>query len=192
MFDISFGELFLICVVALVVLGPERLPTVARTLGALVARAQRFVSSVKADIGQQADLASLNALKNEVRDTAYALKTQLVSEIEQAQTVVQDARAEVEAIVAEPAPVPVPPPAPAPAGDDARVSLAGLLVTPGTVETREPSPAEAADAAPVGAATALSAPAGPPAAAVAPVVDENQLDLFADLSSADSSRETTR
>jgi sec-independent protein translocase protein TatB len=42
-FDISFGEILLIGIVALVVLGPERLPTVARTLGALVARAQRFL-----------------------------------------------------------------------------------------------------------------------------------------------------
>ena len=56
MFEISFGEILLIGVVALVVLGPERLPTVARTLGALVGRAQRFVATVKADIQQQANL----------------------------------------------------------------------------------------------------------------------------------------
>ncbi|WP_308444354.1 Sec-independent protein translocase subunit TatA/TatB, partial [Laribacter hongkongensis] len=42
MFDISFGEMLLIGIVALVVIGPEKLPSVARTLGALVGRMQRY------------------------------------------------------------------------------------------------------------------------------------------------------
>jgi sec-independent protein translocase protein TatB len=73
-FDISFGEILLIGIVALVVLGPERLPTVARTLGALVARAQRFVSSVKADIHQQANLSGLDGLRNDIQDAANSFK----------------------------------------------------------------------------------------------------------------------
>jgi sec-independent protein translocase protein TatB len=93
-FDISFGELLLIGVVALVVLGPERLPVVARTLGALVARAQRFVMSVKTDIQQQADLSGLASLKQEVQETAFALKEQLTAEIDQAQSSIQATRAE--------------------------------------------------------------------------------------------------
>jgi sec-independent protein translocase protein TatB len=53
MFDIGFAELLVIAVVALLVIGPERLPRVARTAGMWVGRARRFVSSVKADIDRE-------------------------------------------------------------------------------------------------------------------------------------------
>lgn len=118
MFEISFGELLMIGLVALVVLGPERLPTVARTLGALVARAQRFVAGVKADIGRQGDLAGLSSLKQEVQQTAYALKEQLTAEIEQASAQVREAGAEALAL-------PGAPPAGAAAAADAAPAFAG-------------------------------------------------------------------
>ena len=50
MFDIAFSELLIIGIVALVVIGPERLPKVARTVGHLLGRMQRYVSDVKSDI----------------------------------------------------------------------------------------------------------------------------------------------
>jgi sec-independent protein translocase protein TatB len=53
MFDIGFWELTIIAVVALLVIGPERLPRVARTAGMWLGRARRFVSSVKADIDRE-------------------------------------------------------------------------------------------------------------------------------------------
>ncbi len=53
MFDIGFWELTIIGVVALLVIGPERLPRVARTTGLWLGRARRFVSSVKADIDRE-------------------------------------------------------------------------------------------------------------------------------------------
>ncbi len=53
MFDIGFWELTVIAVVALIVIGPERLPTVARTVGLWVGRMRGFVLSVKADIDQE-------------------------------------------------------------------------------------------------------------------------------------------
>lgn len=53
MFDIGFWELTVIGVVALLVIGPERLPRVARTAGLWMGRARRFVSSVKADIDRE-------------------------------------------------------------------------------------------------------------------------------------------
>jgi sec-independent protein translocase protein TatB len=53
MFDIGFWELSVLGVVALLVIGPERLPGVARTVGAWVGRGKRFISSVKADIDQE-------------------------------------------------------------------------------------------------------------------------------------------
>lgn len=53
MFDVGFWELLLIGLVALLVIGPERLPGVARTTGAWLGRAKRFVSDVKADIDEE-------------------------------------------------------------------------------------------------------------------------------------------
>jgi len=53
MFDIGFWELALIAVVALLVIGPERLPGVARTAGMWVGRLRRFVGTVKADIDRE-------------------------------------------------------------------------------------------------------------------------------------------
>ncbi|GGY15371.1 Sec-independent protein translocase protein TatB [Paludibacterium paludis] len=99
MFDISFGELLLIGGVALVVLGPERLPEVARTLGALVGRAQRFVASVKADIGQEARLDELALLRQDVEATARHFSAQLESEV-------RSAREAVEVFPAEEPPAP--------------------------------------------------------------------------------------
>ena len=53
MFDVGFLELLVVGVVALLVIGPERLPKLARTAGMWVGRGRRFVSSVKADIEQE-------------------------------------------------------------------------------------------------------------------------------------------
>ena len=59
MFDIGFSELVLIGLVALIVIGPERLPRVARTAGHLLGRLQRYVSDVKADINREIQLEEL-------------------------------------------------------------------------------------------------------------------------------------
>ena len=56
MFDIGFSELLMIGVVALIVIGPERLPKVARTAGHLYGRLQRYVSTVKSDISNEIHL----------------------------------------------------------------------------------------------------------------------------------------
>src|SRR5262249_15870907 len=56
MFDIGFSELLVIGVVALIVIGPERLPRVARTVGVLAGRLQRYVADVKADINREIEL----------------------------------------------------------------------------------------------------------------------------------------
>jgi sec-independent protein translocase protein TatB len=67
MFDIGFSEIVLIGVVALVVIGPERLPKTARTLGLLFGRLQRYVNEVKADISREMELDELRRLRKEVR-----------------------------------------------------------------------------------------------------------------------------
>jgi len=77
MFDFSFGELALIGTVALVVLGPERLPKVARTVGEWVGKAQRYVSQVKSDINREMELAELKKLQEEARQAAASVQSSL-------------------------------------------------------------------------------------------------------------------
>jgi sec-independent protein translocase protein TatB len=79
MFDIGFTELLVIGVVALLVVGPERLPKVARTAGHLFGRFQRYVSTVKADIGREMELDELRkagqSFKQSVEDAAHGVET---------------------------------------------------------------------------------------------------------------------
>jgi sec-independent protein translocase protein TatB len=70
MFDIGFSEILVIGVVALVVIGPERLPKTARTLGHLFGRLQRYVSEVKADISREMELDELRKLQREMQGAA--------------------------------------------------------------------------------------------------------------------------
>lgn len=77
MFDISFSELFLIGIVALVVIGPERLPKVARTLGLLVGRAQRYVHDVKVELQREANLDEIRKMQDDARESAMKLEAAL-------------------------------------------------------------------------------------------------------------------
>lgn len=72
MFDIGFSELVVIGLIALIVLGPKRLPEVARTAGRWVGQLRRFVADVKQDLDREMhseDLAELRKLKQELNDT---------------------------------------------------------------------------------------------------------------------------
>ena len=62
MFDIGFWEIFLILVLALIVIGPERLPRAARTAGYWLGRARRFVEGVKSDVEQEFDVSEFKRL----------------------------------------------------------------------------------------------------------------------------------
>jgi len=75
MFDFSLGELAVIGVVALVVLGPERLPKVARTVGEWAGKAQRYVAQVKADVTREMEIAELKKLQEQARDIARSVET---------------------------------------------------------------------------------------------------------------------
>jgi sec-independent protein translocase protein TatB len=70
MFDIGFSEILVIGVVALIVIGPERLPKVARTLGHMMGRLQRYVNEVKADINREVELDELRKLQSQVQSAA--------------------------------------------------------------------------------------------------------------------------
>jgi len=75
MFDFSIGEIAVIGAVALVVLGPERLPKVARTLGEWIGKAQRYVNEVKSDISREMELAELKKLQEEARSAAQSIQS---------------------------------------------------------------------------------------------------------------------
>lgn len=81
MFDIGFSELMVIGVVALLVIGPERLPKVARTAGHLVGRMQRYVAEVKADINREVEASELKDLKSTFTDAATTMQDAMTSHV---------------------------------------------------------------------------------------------------------------
>lgn len=74
MFDVGFSEMMVIAVVALIVIGPERLPKVARTLGHLWGRAQRYVNSVKSDIARDMAVEEFRQLQQQVQQEARSVE----------------------------------------------------------------------------------------------------------------------
>jgi sec-independent protein translocase protein TatB len=89
MFDIGFSELIVIAIVALVVIGPERLPKVARTIGLLLGRAQRYVNDVKSDINREMQFDELKKLQSQVTDSARELESSMRTEFENARNAMQ-------------------------------------------------------------------------------------------------------
>jgi sec-independent protein translocase protein TatB len=68
-FDVSFSELLVIAVVALLVIGPEKLPKMARTLGALTGRMQRYVAQVKEEVSREVRFEELQKLQSEIKQS---------------------------------------------------------------------------------------------------------------------------
>ena len=95
MFDIGASEIFVIGVVALLVIGPERLPRVAKTLGHLFGRLQRYVSEVKSDLNREIELEELRALKATMQDAASTIKQSVTSQVNYIDNEVKQAGAEV-------------------------------------------------------------------------------------------------
>ena len=103
MFDIGFSELFVIGMVALVVIGPERLPKVARTLGILFGRLQRYVTQVKSDISREMELAELGKVKSEFENAARSFQSDIESQAAQAEREVRELRTDIDReLVGEP------------------------------------------------------------------------------------------
>jgi sec-independent protein translocase protein TatB len=86
MFDVGFSEIVIIAIVALIVIGPERLPAVARTLGHLLGRMQRYVNDVKADITREMELDELRKLQSSVEDSARSIEQAVNREVDAAQS----------------------------------------------------------------------------------------------------------
>lgn len=75
MIDLGISKLALIGIVALVVIGPEKLPRVVRTVGALFGKAQRYVADVKAEVSRSIDLEELQRMKASVQDAAQHVES---------------------------------------------------------------------------------------------------------------------
>ncbi len=86
MFDIGFSELLVIAVVALIVIGPERLPKVARTLGHLFGRMQRYVNDVKADISREMELDELRKMQTSMEDAARSFQSSVSKEVSETES----------------------------------------------------------------------------------------------------------
>jgi sec-independent protein translocase protein TatB len=79
MFDIAFSELVVIAIVALIVIGPEKLPKVARTLGALTGRMQKYMTQIKEEVNRESRFAELQKLQEEIKSAGNAAQQSLQS-----------------------------------------------------------------------------------------------------------------
>lgn len=98
MFDVGFSELMVIGLVALVVIGPEDLPRVARTVGHLLGKLRRYVADVKSDISREMELSDLKRLQEEVKESAAELHNAVN---EQARALQEEFHSAAEPVVAQ-------------------------------------------------------------------------------------------
>jgi sec-independent protein translocase protein TatB len=101
MFDIGFTELMVIGVVALIVIGPEKLPRVARTVGHLAGRLQRYVSDVKADINREIELDELRKMRDSMQQAAQEMQSSVQSEVSKTESELNQAVSEAKQSVEE-------------------------------------------------------------------------------------------
>lgn len=137
MFDVGFSEIFVIALVALIVIGPERLPKVARTLGHLLGRMQRYVNDVKADITREMELDELRKLQSSVEEAARSIEQSVTKEISTAESQLNS----IAATAADAAPAP-------PSTNIAPTPPAAEAVLPPPTPATEPVPAPGAAPAP--------------------------------------------
>jgi sec-independent protein translocase protein TatB len=104
MFDIGFSELLVIGVVALIVIGPEKLPRVARTLGILAGRMQRYVADVKADINREIEFDELRKMRDSVQEAASSVESSFQTEVAKTESALNSAAATVTGSDVTPAP----------------------------------------------------------------------------------------
>jgi sec-independent protein translocase protein TatB len=97
MIDFGFDKLALIGAVALIVIGPEKLPKVARTVGHLVGKAQRYVADVKAEVNRSIELEELQKMKAEFETAARDVEQTVHKEMQSASASVESAWAETSA-----------------------------------------------------------------------------------------------
>jgi sec-independent protein translocase protein TatB len=91
MIDLGLEKMMVIGAVALIVIGPEKLPRVARTVGTLMGKAQRYVADVKAEVNRSIELEELKKMKQEVETAARDVETSIHSTVQGVQRELNDA-----------------------------------------------------------------------------------------------------
>jgi sec-independent protein translocase protein TatB len=86
MIDFGFDKIALIGAVALIVIGPQKLPRVARTVGHLIGKAQRYVADVKAEVNRSIELEELQKMKSQFETAASDIQSSVRSEINEAKS----------------------------------------------------------------------------------------------------------
>jgi len=122
MFDIGFSEIVVIGVVALIVIGPERLPKVARTLGHMFGRLQRYVNEVKADINREMELDELRKLQSQVQSAARDIEESVTQATRDMESGVRSVESQLNEAAAAASPVEAT--GPQPAGKESAVAPA--------------------------------------------------------------------
>ncbi len=112
MLDFGFDKIALIGAVALIVIGPEKLPKVARTVGHLFGKAQRYVADVKAEVNRSIELDELKKMKTEFEDAARNVEQTVRNEVQKAGSAIHNEWRETQAVLDGSAPTPAwePPP----------------------------------------------------------------------------------
>jgi sec-independent protein translocase protein TatB len=103
MFDLAFTEMMIIGLVALIVIGPEKLPRVARTMGHLAGRLQRYVADVKADISREVELDELRKMRDSMQQAASDFQSSVQTELTKTES---ELNKTVEDVVNDPPPAP--------------------------------------------------------------------------------------
>lgn len=106
MFGITLPELLIIMVVALVVIGPEQLPKVARTMGMLWARAHRYINSVKSDISRDMAIEEFRQMQQKVQQEASNAEQAMKQATQSAAQSVDQQMRELNSAVSQPVPQP--------------------------------------------------------------------------------------
>ena len=91
MFDIGFSELVVIGLVALIVIGPERLPRVARTGGALLGRLQRYVNDVKSEVRREMEIEDLKRFQSQITEQVHEVENSIHKELRAVEDVTNSA-----------------------------------------------------------------------------------------------------
>ena len=176
MFDIGFSELFLVAIVALVVIGPERLPGVARNIGRFAGRLQRYVHDIKRDFNREVEFEEIRRLQHEMETTVQSMQesmrvveSSLKKETLDQQTALLDAVAELDAAastVVEAADV------------DPALGEPAAAEKPATPRKRAPRKTTKATAAPASPSPSVPTSAPPISPSTAASADDEQFRLF--------------
>jgi sec-independent protein translocase protein TatB len=91
MFDVSFSELLVIAIVALLVIGPEKLPKVARTVGAFTGRMQRYMAQIKEEVNREMRFDELQKLQQEIKQSVENTQSNIQQQVTEIKSAVSDA-----------------------------------------------------------------------------------------------------